>query len=279
MQAGDRPSVQRIQPKQNCLAETQIIDAAGVGAIERPLQIAGIAAGYQADDRAISAVQTICQTGQFAHVLRVGYHAAATGEVGADALEVDIGQKQRFAHHGVQIVRHDAFTQVTQFHHKHHGVPAPGLAGGLRQSADYAEFRVETGVSLRHDAVNLTWHGSAHECHGCPDAGAAHGFDVFNAGITKSANACFQQDIGKAWVPQTGLGYSGDGDTRPAQPCDQGRGIMADLCQINVQPWCAHCTIAPGFLFSCGNEESTMANRSSVGRVSASVTGMPSSPS
>jgi ATP-binding cassette, subfamily B, multidrug efflux pump len=87
-----RSAMEGFATQEDRLTQAQVVDAADVVGAERPGQVRRVPAGHQVEAQAERQLHHLHERGQLVHLRGIGHRAAAAGEVGADADELDVRQ-------------------------------------------------------------------------------------------------------------------------------------------------------------------------------------------
>ena len=215
---------------------------------------------------------------QFTHVVIRRFNAATARQVRPDAMEAQRWLPENVAHGGMKIVRHDALTQVAEFDHNDHVVDsAADSCGGTERSQD-VDIAVDADGVRTHDAIDLAGHRGTNQHHWGRDVGVTHPLDVFDARVTERRHSGVGERASELGFAEQGLGHCRDRDSQACGAIHDAMRVVADLVKVDVEMKSVH-RAATGDPCKSGNAADTMSTRRSVGRVRASVAGIPSSTS
>ncbi len=271
--------MERLPAEEDRLTEAQVVDPADVGGPEGPLQVRGVAARDAWDADPGDPLDRGHEVGQGAHVAITGHHAALTGQVRADPGEAQGREAFDLGHHAGEVGGQDPFAEIAGLDHKQDAVDPTLGDGGLRQAPQHGELGVGAHVGVGHDPVDLAEHGGAEEGDRGGHTGPAQGLDVLDAGVAEAGDPGGDQLVGDGGRAHGPLGDRGDLDAPRAEALDERAGVVTELGEVDLQAGRHHRAPAVSSSPSWGKAASTMATSSAVGRVSASVAGMPSSAS
>ena len=189
------------------------------------------------------------------------------------------GELPQLAHDPEQVAGEDALAEVAQLDHEDDTVDPTLVDGGRREQAEHGHLGVHADVGVGHDPADLAGHGRADQRDRSGDARVAQGLDVLDPGVAEAPDPGPQKLDGHRGGAERALGDGGDGDAAGSQSIDEGAGVVVELAQVDLEPRSRHRTpTAKGSSIS-GKAARTMLTSSAVGRLRASVAGMPSSAS
>ena len=94
-QPRDGRAVERVAAEQDAFTDAEVVDPPDVGGRAQPVEAGRIAARHDAQRQSEPRLTAVGDVGELADVAVVGHDAVATGEVGADPVDVDVRQRPR----------------------------------------------------------------------------------------------------------------------------------------------------------------------------------------
>ena len=240
VQAERRLAGQRVHAEQDGLPDAQVVDGGRHAAGGDHADGAGVAAGdQQRPAELLDALRR--QLGQPAHVVLVRDDRAVTGEVDADAGDVDVVHGVDALEERRQVLGQHALAQVAEVDHGDDGVPPAGSGGGVLQGDDRLERALQRDVRELHGLAGELGDRRAQQPDGRRKAGVPEALGVLEPRLAERLGPAGQHRPGHLRRAARDLGDGDDGDAR--QVVDEGPRVRAHLAQIDGD--CGSCRHDP----------------------------------